>query len=97
MRKQTCTDHCSTCGEHFHAEAAFMAHLDMGKCAPLSEAVYHKGKRQGQPKLQLWTSDGWCQLAKGCYEDGQQVNYLHPVSIWQKQGSGWGARMPLED
>ena len=76
--KQTCTDHCTTCGRHFHGLKAFDAHRQSGECTEPLTAVSLKGRQL----LQLWTADGWCELARESW-DGEKRVPLHPVDVWQ--------------
>lgn len=85
VKRQTCTDHCSTCGRHFHGTGAFDAHRQQGECVEPAEAVNSKGA----PLLQEWTTDGWCSLTPGCWEEGRKLRYAYPVTVWQRYGSNW--------
>ena len=82
-RRQTCTDHCVACGFHFHSLGAFDAHRQDGKCCDPATAVVQSGKRVGEPSLQAWTREGWCDKMVGCWQDGKRVRWEHPVTIWQ--------------
>lgn len=77
-KRQTCTDHCSTCGRHFHGLSAFDAHRRESQCLEPGEAVTTKGRQL----LQIWTKAGWCELARESWVNGARVP-LHPVTIWQ--------------
>ena len=81
--RQTCTDHCGACELHFHGLGAFDLHRqgeqgDRHCVDPLSVV-----DKDGMPRLQVWTLQGYCRLGKGCYEDGRLVREDHPVTIWQ--------------
>ena len=82
-RRQTCTDHCVGCGSHFHGLGAFDVHRQGGKCHDPATAAVQSGKREGQPVLQAWTDDGWCDKMRGCWQDGKRVQWEHPVTVWQ--------------
>jgi hypothetical protein len=66
VRRQTCTDHCSACGRHFHGLAAFDAHLHR-----VGEGINAHGARTyelehldgGEAGLEAWTTSGDCDLA----------------------------------
>jgi len=88
-RRQTCTDHCAGCNQHFHGLGAFERHRQNGSCALGGSAVASKGKNVGQPLLQAWTEQGWCALQSGSTRDGVIVNWHHPVPIWQVYGSSY--------
>lgn len=75
-RRQTCTDHCSTCGQHFHGLKAFDIHQRNGMCS------YQAGE-PGRQAISVWTEDGSCSKVKGCWENGQLVRWEYPVTIWQ--------------
>jgi hypothetical protein len=72
---QTCTNHCSDCGRHFHGLGAYDRHLkrtnerknDHG--APEYDLVHVIG-----PDLQPWTTTGRCDLT------GERQE---PVTVWQ--------------
>ena len=83
--RQTCTDHCSTCGRHFHGLGAFDAHRRENTCGAPETALNTKGRLV----LQVWTLDGYCQLTPGCWRDGKRDHWEHPVTIWQVYGSSW--------
>ena len=87
--RQTCTWHCAGCDSHFHSVSAFEAHRQDGACVPPIEARRRVGKRSGETLLQAWTEDGWCSLQTGCKKDGVVVNWLHPVTIYQREGEKW--------
>jgi len=82
-RRQTCTDHCCGCGQHFHGLTAFDAHRVDGICREAGEVLYGAGKRQGQPILQVWTDEGCCDKEAGCWSEGKRLRYAEGVSIWQ--------------
>lgn len=86
-RRQTCTDHCATCNQHFHGLKAFDAHLnDNGERVECCEgwvAIIIDRQQKIRPALQQWTTEGWCELQKGCWADGRRVSWEHPVTIWQ--------------
>jgi hypothetical protein len=77
--RQTCTDHCGSCGRHFHGLAAFDCHLVGGECQDPDGVENTKGRKL----LRAWTEDGHCELSPGCAVDGQIVKSIHPVCIWQ--------------
>lgn len=79
MVRQTCTDHCSSCGGHFHGLGAFDAHLPVCKDGNFQEARNGKGRQMLQP----WTLEGFCSLASGSFKDGEFIRWEHPVTIWQ--------------
>lgn len=89
-RKQGCTWHCAACGAHFHSVSAFDDHRVDGECVDPAE-VMTRGTIDNPPhaKLQAWTEEGYCRLAKGCYKDGVLVQTLHPVTIYQTAGSAF--------
>lgn len=75
--RQTCTDHCSACGRHFHGLAAFDLHL---------HRVNERKNRWGAPTydlehctegLEVWAEEGYCDLT------GAELP-LYPVVIWRK-------------
>lgn len=74
---QTCTDHCSSCGEHFHGLGAFDRHLRRssqrlnGYGAPEYNLDHVVGAEVG---LQAWTTTGRCDLT------GERQE---PVTVWQ--------------
>lgn len=76
-KRMTCTDHCATCGRHFHGLTAFDAHRKDGECLEPSEVFSEKGRQ----KLQAWTEDGWCD--KQSWHDGKRTGWDHPVTVWQ--------------
>lgn len=80
-RRQTCTDHCGTCGRHFHGLTAFDSHRRAFECLDPATAVSERGRQL----LQVWTEDGWCDLDRRCWHGGERVP-LHPVTIWQQWG-----------
>ena len=82
-KRQTCTDHATCCGQHFHGLGAFDAHRAGGICRDADDATYRTGKRIGTSMLQSWTDDGYCDKLPGCWADGKRVKYEHPVTIWQ--------------
>lgn len=77
-RRQTCTDHCSECGGHFHGLAAFDAHLHRVRegqnahGARSCELDHLDGATAG---LEVWTTDGVCELGRDAPEQ--------PVTIWR--------------
>ncbi len=83
--RQTCTDHCGGCNQHFHGLKAFDAHRLGMKCTPGAEAI----GRKDQPLLQAWTTNGWCSLQTGCRAEGHIVQWLNPVTIWQTYGTSY--------
>jgi hypothetical protein len=79
VRAQTCTDHCSACGAHFHGLAAFDKHLKRVNESAKGERPYYElehlsGEDAG---LHAWTTSGRCDFA------GNGM----PVTIWQMPGS----------
>lgn len=82
--RQTCTDHCSKCGQHFHGLTAFDAHLRR-----VNEGVNDHGSRSydldhavgSNVGLQPWTTTGHCDLT-------DQTG----VTIWQRIPSAARAR-----
>ncbi len=78
-KRQTCTDHCSGCGRHFHGLAAFDAHL-----LRVNEGLNAQGARSYELEhqdgaaagLEEWTAEGWCELAA--------TEPQHPVTIWRR-------------
>jgi hypothetical protein len=75
--RQTCTDHCSGCGRHFHGLGAFDAHL-VRVPTPRNrwgtrgyELMHESGAEVG---LQVWTYAGYCTMT------GEEVE---PVTVWQ--------------
>lgn len=81
--RQTCTDHCAGCGRHFHGLGAFDQHRTDGFCADPAGVLIRSGKREGQPALQVWTDEGFCDKERGCWDDGRRVRYVTPVTIYQ--------------
>jgi hypothetical protein len=79
--RKTCTAHCESCGQHFHGKTAYDAHRREGQCL-VAAVVQAKDSRNWL--LQVWTAEGWCSLAKGCRREGKVVNWLYPVTIWQR-------------
>ena len=79
--RQTCTDHCATCGGHFHGLGAFDAHRMQGAC--YAGFLYDLINTKGTRLLQVWTEEGYCDKEKGCWADGKRDHYSHPVTIWQ--------------
>jgi hypothetical protein len=65
--RQTCTDHCSSCGQHFHGLGAFDAHLQR-----FGEGLNERGTRSyhlrhlegTDAKLEAWTTEGVCEMSK---------------------------------
>jgi hypothetical protein len=83
-RRRTCIDHCAGCGQHFHGLGAFDAHRKGGYCHDPLEVLYGPdSKRSGQPVLQAWTTDGYCDKERGCWIDGKRDHYVEGVTIWQ--------------
>lgn len=80
VHRKTCTDHCATCGEHFHGLGAFDAHRRDGYCLPPESAA----NKDGKLLLQMWTEDGSCDHVKGNWKDGRRLRWAEPVVIWQK-------------
>lgn len=86
MARQTCTDHCSGCGRHFHGLGAFDAHRvgDFGR-----------DRRCGDPVecgLEIWTDSGACELVWP-HVDGITVWHL-PLSDWARQRAAERAGKP---
>lgn len=81
--RQTCTDHATCCGQHFHGLGAFDAHRAGGICRDAGDVTYRTGKRTGENVLQVWTDDGYCDKMRGCWVDGKRVQHEHPVTVWQ--------------
>ncbi len=81
--RQTCTDHCTACGQHFHGLKAFEYHQQGGQCNSPGLVVAKRGKREGQPLLQLWTATGSCNKELGCWVNGKILKWIEPVTIWQ--------------
>lgn len=88
VRRQTCRDHCQSCQQHFSSLGAFDAHLsdngDSTECCEGAAAITIRRDRKIRPALQQWTTEGWCELAPGCYVDGVRVRWEHPVVVWQQ-------------
>lgn len=80
QRRQSCTDHCGSCGGHFHGLGAFDAHRQNGECVDPAEAA----NRDGKLLLQVWTEAGSCELSRGAWKDGKRVRWSEPVVVWQK-------------
>lgn len=84
MPRQTCTDHCRGCGEHFHGLGAFDLHRRGGECHNPETVVGAAGSRKaGIPLLQAWTHDGSCDKENGCWQDGKRVKWEEGVTVWQ--------------
>jgi hypothetical protein len=84
--RQTCTDHCSKCGQHFHGLHAFDAHLRR-----VNEGTNYLGARSydldhvvgSTVGLQPWTTTSHCDFT------GQTE-----VTVWQRiPGAGDAARL----
>ena len=69
--RQTCTAHCSACGNHFHGVSAFDAHRRAGDCVAPAIAM----STEGRVLLQIWTNDGVCTLENGPVREH--------VTVWQ--------------
>lgn len=81
--RQTCTDHCAGCDQHFHGLGAFDAHRVNDACGPAGDAKFAKGKREGESILQVWTDTGSCDKMPGCWKDGKLNHWDEGVTIWQ--------------
>ncbi len=84
MSRQTCTDHCTGCGEHFHGLGAFDLHRRGGECLePMAVLGTEGTKREGDHLLQIWTREGSCDKGRGCWDNGKRVRWDKPVTVWQ--------------
>lgn len=73
--KQTCTYHCSECGQHFHGLGAYDAHLVRTPNRDAPTRSYDLNHEAGLAVgLRPWTRTGTCELT------GQT---LEPVLVWQ--------------
>ncbi len=76
--RQTCTDHCSFCGGHYHGQGAYDAHLqrfDEGPNAQGARSYRLQHADGSEVGLKAWTMDGVCELSRPAQEG---------VTIWQK-------------
>ncbi len=89
LPRQTCTDHCGGCNQHFHGLGAFTAHRQAMRCTPGADVTFAQGKKKGQLALQAWTENGYCSLQTGCRAEGKVIKWLNPVTIWQTAGEKW--------
>lgn len=89
--RQTCTDHCVGCGGHFHGLGAFDAHRREQLCRDPESVATQKGVLL----LQAWTTDGYCDKDAECWDNGKKLEAKHPVTIYQRAGSGWNGPTDL--
>ena len=73
-RRQTCTDHCSGCGRHFHSLGAFDAH--MGEGGSRQGGMTYELAHAVPPGLAPWTLQGVCELAGNGPHEGVVVYSL---------------------
>ena len=83
VRTKKCVWHCGGCGDHFSSVGAFDAHRQEMRCVSTGSARKLAGKNAGELLLRAWTTDGVCELARGCKNEGRVVAALTGVTIWQ--------------
>ncbi len=72
-----CTDHCASCGCHFHGLGAFDLHRQDGECCDPADVTATDRNSEQHPALQVWTDTGFCRW------QGPSVRVNSPVAIWQ--------------
>lgn len=85
MKAKTCTHHCATCDRHFHGLEAFDLHRGFvnPKVEDWATRVCldpERVRRDGNPELAPWTTDGVCRITPR--EDWDEP--ARGVTIWQR-------------